>query len=163
MKEYYKNCFPVQMCQFTFTPTVWDHLFSHTILYLNYFDDLTVVKRILYMYFEKKCYQMIQPMFVSLFIFTYWVNECMFSYRTEFALKEIMSSGGAEDDIPQGERKTVTDFCYLLDKSKQLFNGLRLVSLDALYFSLVLYFFFPLLMCSMFLKVMDKMLDKYLY
>ncbi|CAO2597620.1 Protein SCAI [Lemmus lemmus] len=36
-----------------------------------------------------------------------------------------MSSGGAEDDIPQGERKTVTDFCYLLDKSKQLFNGLR--------------------------------------
>ncbi|XP_068408806.1 protein SCAI isoform X2 [Eschrichtius robustus] len=45
--------------------------------------------------------------------------------RTEFALKEIMSSGGAEDDIPQGERKTVTDFCYLLDKSKQLFNGLR--------------------------------------
>uniref|UniRef100_A0A2K6U290 Protein SCAI n=1 Tax=Saimiri boliviensis boliviensis TaxID=39432 RepID=A0A2K6U290_SAIBB len=44
---------------------------------------------------------------------------------TEFALKEIMSSGGAEDDIPQGERKTVTDFCYLLDKSKQLFNGLR--------------------------------------
>ncbi|XP_074067689.1 protein SCAI isoform X5 [Macrotis lagotis] len=45
--------------------------------------------------------------------------------QTEFALKEIMSSGGAEDDIPQGERKTVTDFCYLLDKSKQLFNGLR--------------------------------------
>ncbi|KAM6047198.1 protein SCAI isoform 4-T4 [Theristicus caerulescens] len=44
---------------------------------------------------------------------------------TEFALKEIMSSGGAEDDIPQAERKTVTDFCYLLDKSKQLFNGLR--------------------------------------
>uniref|UniRef100_A0A8C7L7J5 Suppressor of cancer cell invasion n=1 Tax=Oncorhynchus kisutch TaxID=8019 RepID=A0A8C7L7J5_ONCKI len=32
---------------------------------------------------------------------------------------------GAEDDIPLGERKTVTDFCYLLDKSKQLFNGLR--------------------------------------
>uniref|UniRef100_A0A3Q3MWV3 Suppressor of cancer cell invasion n=1 Tax=Labrus bergylta TaxID=56723 RepID=A0A3Q3MWV3_9LABR len=29
------------------------------------------------------------------------------------------------DDIPLGERKTVTDFCYLLDKSKQLFNGLR--------------------------------------
>uniref|UniRef100_A0A2K6D8H2 Suppressor of cancer cell invasion n=1 Tax=Macaca nemestrina TaxID=9545 RepID=A0A2K6D8H2_MACNE len=53
------------------------------------------------------------------------MNEHMFSYRTEFALKEIMSSGGAEDDIPQGERKTVTDFCYLLDKSKQLFNGLR--------------------------------------
>lgn len=51
----------------------------------------------------------------------------MFSCRTEFALKEIMSSGGAEDDIPQGERKTVTDFCYLLDKSKQLFNGLRSV------------------------------------
>ncbi|KAF4797735.1 Golgin subfamily A member 1 [Turdus rufiventris] len=44
---------------------------------------------------------------------------------TELALKEIMSSGGAEDDIPQAERKTVTDFCYLLDKSKQLFNGLR--------------------------------------
>nr|XP_033818027.1 protein SCAI isoform X2 [Geotrypetes seraphini] len=36
-----------------------------------------------------------------------------------------MSSGGIEDDIPQSERKTVTDFCYLLDKSKQLFNGLR--------------------------------------
>ncbi|XP_069465537.1 protein SCAI isoform X3 [Ambystoma mexicanum] len=36
-----------------------------------------------------------------------------------------MSTGGAEDDVPQGERKTVTDFCYLLDKSKQLFNGLR--------------------------------------
>uniref|UniRef100_A0A3B3VV75 Suppressor of cancer cell invasion n=1 Tax=Poecilia latipinna TaxID=48699 RepID=A0A3B3VV75_9TELE len=33
----------------------------------------------------------------------------------------------AEDDIPLGERKTVTDFCYLLDKSKQLFNGLRYV------------------------------------
>uniref|UniRef100_A0A2K6K6I7 Suppressor of cancer cell invasion n=1 Tax=Rhinopithecus bieti TaxID=61621 RepID=A0A2K6K6I7_RHIBE len=48
-----------------------------------------------------------------------------FTEKTEFALKEIMSSGGAEDDIPQGERKTVTDFCYLLDKSKQLFNGLR--------------------------------------
>ncbi|KAK1787644.1 hypothetical protein P4O66_016133, partial [Electrophorus voltai] len=37
----------------------------------------------------------------------------------------IMSGVGAEDDIPLGERKTVTDFCYLLDKSKQLFNGLR--------------------------------------
>ncbi|XP_026875869.1 protein SCAI [Electrophorus electricus] len=36
-----------------------------------------------------------------------------------------MSGVGAEDDIPLGERKTVTDFCYLLDKSKQLFNGLR--------------------------------------
>nr|XP_028570250.1 protein SCAI isoform X2 [Podarcis muralis] len=47
--------------------------------------------------------------------------------RTEFALKEAMSTGGMEDDIPQGERKTVTDFCYLLDKSKQLFNGLRQV------------------------------------
>ncbi|KAL8174312.1 UNVERIFIED_CONTAM: hypothetical protein K2H54_041751 [Gekko kuhli] len=46
--------------------------------------------------------------------------------RTEFALKETMSTGGGEDDIPQGERKTVTDFCYLLDKSKQLFNGLRI-------------------------------------
>lgn len=145
------------------TNSMRSSIFPHH-LYLNYFDDLTVVKRILYMYFEKKCYQMIQPMFVSLFIFTYWVNECMLSYRTEFALKEIMSSGGAEDDIPQGERKTVTDFCYLLDKSKQLFNGLRLVSLDVLYFSLALYFFFfPLLMCSMFLKVMDKMLYKYLY
>uniref|UniRef100_A0A2K5ZHP6 Suppressor of cancer cell invasion n=1 Tax=Mandrillus leucophaeus TaxID=9568 RepID=A0A2K5ZHP6_MANLE len=50
-----------------------------------------------------------------------------FTEKTEFALQEIMSSGGAEDDIPQGERKTVTDFCYLLDKSKQLFNGLRQV------------------------------------
>ncbi|XP_066517917.1 protein SCAI [Hoplias malabaricus] len=36
-----------------------------------------------------------------------------------------MTGVGAEDDIPLGERKTVTDFCYLLDKSKQLFNGLR--------------------------------------
>lgn len=61
------------------------------------------------------------------FIFACSINGHMFSCRTEFALKEIMSSGGAEDDIPQGERKTVTDFCYLLDKSKQLFNGLRSV------------------------------------
>ncbi|XP_076867396.1 protein SCAI isoform X2 [Brachyhypopomus gauderio] len=37
----------------------------------------------------------------------------------------VMTGIGAEDDIPLGERKTVTDFCYLLDKSKQLFNGLR--------------------------------------
>lgn len=36
-----------------------------------------------------------------------------------------MTGAEAEDDIPLGERKTVTDFCYLLDKSKQLFNGLR--------------------------------------
>ncbi|XP_036384079.1 protein SCAI-like [Megalops cyprinoides] len=36
-----------------------------------------------------------------------------------------MTGAGADDDIPLGERKTVTDFCYLLDKSKQLFNGLR--------------------------------------
>ncbi len=39
-----------------------------------------------------------------------------------------MTGVGAEDDIPLCERKTVTDFCYLLDKSKQLFNGLRSVS-----------------------------------
>lgn len=39
-----------------------------------------------------------------------------------------MTGAEAEDDIPLGERKTVTDFCYLLDKSKQLFNGLRSVS-----------------------------------
>ncbi|KAL7980900.1 hypothetical protein Chor_002054 [Crotalus horridus] len=39
-----------------------------------------------------------------------------------------MSTCGIDDDIPQGERKTVTDFCYLLDKSKQLFNGLRSVT-----------------------------------
>ncbi|XP_017163232.1 protein SCAI [Poecilia reticulata] len=38
-----------------------------------------------------------------------------------------MTGAEAEDDIPLGERKTVTDFCYLLDKSKQLFNGLRYV------------------------------------
>lgn len=38
---------------------------------------------------------------------------------------EAMTGVGTEDDIPPGERKTVTDFCYLLDKSKQLFNGLR--------------------------------------
>ncbi|KAM8872734.1 protein SCAI isoform 1-T2 [Synchiropus picturatus] len=36
-----------------------------------------------------------------------------------------MTGAENEDDIPLGERKTVTDFCYLLDKSKQLFNGLR--------------------------------------
>ncbi|KAG7263121.1 hypothetical protein CRUP_015378 [Coryphaenoides rupestris] len=36
-----------------------------------------------------------------------------------------MTGAELEDDIPLGERKTVTDFCYLLDKSKQLFNGLR--------------------------------------
>lgn len=36
-----------------------------------------------------------------------------------------MTGAETEDDIPLGERKTVTDFCYLLDKSKQLFNGLR--------------------------------------
>uniref|UniRef100_A0AAY5F525 Suppressor of cancer cell invasion n=1 Tax=Electrophorus electricus TaxID=8005 RepID=A0AAY5F525_ELEEL len=40
-------------------------------------------------------------------------------------LLSIATCVGAEDDIPLGERKTVTDFCYLLDKSKQLFNGLR--------------------------------------
>lgn len=38
-----------------------------------------------------------------------------------------MTGAEAEEDIPLGERKTVTDFCYLLDKSKQLFNGLRWV------------------------------------
>ncbi|XP_015681614.1 protein SCAI [Protobothrops mucrosquamatus] len=47
------------------------------------------------------------------------------SQRTELISNEIMSTCGIDDDIPQGERKTVTDFCYLLDKSKQLFNGLR--------------------------------------
>ncbi|XP_029024653.1 protein SCAI isoform X2 [Betta splendens] len=36
-----------------------------------------------------------------------------------------MTGAETEDDIPLNERKTVTDFCYLLDKSKQLFNGLR--------------------------------------
>ncbi|XP_035481183.1 protein SCAI isoform X1 [Scophthalmus maximus] len=36
-----------------------------------------------------------------------------------------MTGAETEEDIPLGERKTVTDFCYLLDKSKQLFNGLR--------------------------------------
>lgn len=49
-----------------------------------------------------------------------------------------MTGAETEDDIPLGERKTVTDFCYLLDKSKQLFNGLRLVGI---------YFFFCLLDC----------------
>lgn len=39
----------------------------------------------------------------------------------------VMTGAETEDDIPLGERKTVTDFCYLLDKSKQLFNGLRSV------------------------------------
>lgn len=38
-----------------------------------------------------------------------------------------MTGAETEEDIPLGERKTVTDFCYLLDKSKQLFNGLRSV------------------------------------
>lgn len=37
----------------------------------------------------------------------------------------VMTGAETEDDIPLSERKTVTDFCYLLDKSKQLFNGLR--------------------------------------
>ncbi|AWP00610.1 putative protein SCAI [Scophthalmus maximus] len=37
----------------------------------------------------------------------------------------VMTGAETEEDIPLGERKTVTDFCYLLDKSKQLFNGLR--------------------------------------
>ncbi|KAK6481108.1 protein SCAI [Huso huso] len=46
-------------------------------------------------------------------------------FRSELCAGAIMSAGGAEEDIPLGERKTVTDFCYLLDKSKQLFNGLR--------------------------------------
>lgn len=41
-----------------------------------------------------------------------------------------MTGAETEDDIPLGERKTVTDFCYLLDKSKQLFNGLRSVRLS---------------------------------
>ncbi|XP_061589207.1 LOW QUALITY PROTEIN: protein SCAI [Cololabis saira] len=36
-----------------------------------------------------------------------------------------MTGAENDDDVPLGERKTVTDFCYLLDKSKQLFNGLR--------------------------------------
>lgn len=42
-------------------------------------------------------------------------------------LSGVMTGTEIEDDIPLGERKTVTDFCYLLDKSKQLFNGLRSV------------------------------------
>ncbi|XP_060718946.1 protein SCAI isoform X3 [Tachysurus vachellii] len=42
-----------------------------------------------------------------------------------FNITAVMTGMGADDDIPLGERKTVTDFCYLLDKSKQLFNGLR--------------------------------------
>lgn len=41
-----------------------------------------------------------------------------------------MTGAETEEDIPLGERKTVTDFCYLLDKSKQLFNGLRSVHLS---------------------------------
>ncbi|XP_035684793.1 protein SCAI-like [Branchiostoma floridae] len=31
----------------------------------------------------------------------------------------------SDEEIPEQERKIVTEFCYLLDKSKQLFNGLR--------------------------------------
>uniref|UniRef100_A0A8C4T4K8 Suppressor of cancer cell invasion n=1 Tax=Erpetoichthys calabaricus TaxID=27687 RepID=A0A8C4T4K8_ERPCA len=46
-------------------------------------------------------------------------------YVPRKGMLSTMSAGGAEEDIPLGERKTVTDFCYLLDKSKQLFNGLR--------------------------------------
>lgn len=117
-------------------------LFSHTILHLNYFDDLIVFRRTLYL--KKKCYQMMGLSSVFPLIFTYLVNGHMFSYRTEFALKEIMSSGGAEDDIPQGERKTVTDFCYLLDKSKQLFNGLRLVESWCLKLVNSSVYFFPM-------------------
>ncbi|TSO37122.1 Protein SCAI [Bagarius yarrelli] len=45
----------------------------------------------------------------------------------------IMTAMGADDDIPLGERKTVTDFCYLLDKSKQLFNGLSLRTSETSY------------------------------
>uniref|UniRef100_H3CBT8 Suppressor of cancer cell invasion n=1 Tax=Tetraodon nigroviridis TaxID=99883 RepID=H3CBT8_TETNG len=45
--------------------------------------------------------------------------------RAGAALRRVMTGAEAEEDIPLGERKTVTDFCYLLDKSKQLFNGLR--------------------------------------
>ncbi|XP_069370080.1 protein SCAI isoform X4 [Paralichthys olivaceus] len=44
-----------------------------------------------------------------------------------------MTGTETEDDIPLGERKTVTDFCYLLDKSKQLFNGLRLRTSETSY------------------------------
>uniref|UniRef100_A0A674EKQ6 Suppressor of cancer cell invasion n=1 Tax=Salmo trutta TaxID=8032 RepID=A0A674EKQ6_SALTR len=49
----------------------------------------------------------------------------MASVKSKIALSTSCAMTGAEDDIPLGERKTVTDFCYLLDKSKQLFNGLR--------------------------------------
>lgn len=48
-----------------------------------------------------------------------------------------MTGAETEDDIPLGERKTVTDFCYLLDKSKQLFNGLRLVGIYFVFFCLL--------------------------
>lgn len=48
-----------------------------------------------------------------------------------------MTGAETEDDIPLGERKTVTDFCYLLDKSKQLFNGLRLVGIYFVFFFLL--------------------------
>lgn len=48
-----------------------------------------------------------------------------------------MTGAETEDDIPLGERKTVTDFCYLLDKSKQLFNGLRLVWIYFVFFCLL--------------------------
>ncbi|KAL7834766.1 hypothetical protein SRHO_G00290130 [Serrasalmus rhombeus] len=50
-------------------------------------------------------------------------NKTLIEENLEYAA--VMTGVGAEDDIPLGERKTVTDFCYLLDKSKQLFNGLR--------------------------------------
>ena len=88
-------------------------------------DDLIVIRRCLDL--QKKLLSDNICKVYFFFIFVNSINGHMFSCRTEFALKEIMSSGGAEDDIPQGERKTVTDFCYLLDKSKQLFNGLRSV------------------------------------
>lgn len=49
----------------------------------------------------------------------------------------VMTGAETEDDIPLSERKTVTDFCYLLDKSKQLFNGLRLVWIYFVFFCLL--------------------------
>lgn len=51
----------------------------------------------------------------------------LFFFCTQVWTASVMTGAETEDDIPLGERKTVTDFCYLLDKSKQLFNGLRSV------------------------------------
>ena len=50
----------------------------------------------------------------------------------------------SEEVVPpmdENEKRIVNEFCHLLEKSKQLFNGLRLVSPGLLVIFQVLYFF----------------------